>query len=229
LQHHSQARHRVCAYTMTGWKTLAVLFPGPRRFIIGALFAEPDRWWSLTELAGRSGISPKSARPHITRMLECGLIVQKQELGKVAFQADRSCPVFPDLSALVLRLTNAPGAGATVLVVEDQPATAQITRILLESWGYRVFEAHRPEDALQIFSQEPDIHLLLTDVYMPGMNGPELAHRMLASKPDLRIVLMSGDPGADGLPRGCAFLQKPFNPSGLARIVRRQLDRVNTA
>jgi len=177
------------------------------------------------EISGRAGMSPKSVRAHIHKFLECGLVCEKQEMGKSFFQADRTCPIFAELSALVVKLTNHPGGGATVLIVEDQPATAQITRILLESWGYRVLEAHTPDDARRLFSDDPEIHLLLTDVYMPGTNGPQLASELLNLKPELRVVLMSGDSMADSLPRGWAFLQKPFNPSGLARIVRRELDR----
>lgn len=209
---------------MTGWKALTILFPGARRFILGTLFSEPDRWWSMTELAGHAGTTAKSARPYMHKLLDCGLVRTKQEHGQAWFQPDRSCPVFPELSSIVLKLSSESG-GATILVVEDQPATAQVTRILLESWGYRVFETHRPEEALQVFGEQPEIHLLLSDINMPGMNGRQLAGEMRRRRPDLGVVFMSGDFVDDSLPRGCAFLQKPFNPNGLARAVRRELER----
>lgn len=209
---------------MTGWKALTILFPGARRFILSTLFSEPDRWWSMTELAGRAGATAKSTRPYMRKLFDCGLVRTKQEHGQTWFQPDRSCPVFPELSSILVKLSSESG-GATILVVEDQPATAQVTRILLESWGYRVFETHQPEEALRVFCQEPDIHLLLADVNMPGMNGHQLAGELRRRKPDLGIVMMSGDLADDSLPRGCAFLQKPFNPSGLARAVRRELER----
>jgi CheY-like chemotaxis protein len=209
---------------MTGWKLLAALFPGPRRFILGALFSEPDRWWSSGELASRAGITAKSARIYMCRLQSCGLVQMKQEQGQAWFQVDRSCPVHSDVASMMVKLS-ADSGGATILVVEDQPATAQVTRILLESWGYRVFETHRPEDAMRVFGEQPEIHLLLSDINMPGMKGGQLAGELRRLRPDLPVVLMSGDPGSDGLPRGCSFLQKPFNPSGLARIVRRELER----
>jgi CheY-like chemotaxis protein len=209
---------------MTGWKALTILFPGARRFILGTLFSEPDRWWSMSELAGRAGTSAKSARPYMLKLINSGLVRSKHEHGQAWFQPDRSCPVFPELSSILLKLSSESG-GATILVVEDQPATAQVTRILLESWGYRVIETHRPEEALRIFGEQPEIHLLLTDVNMPGMKGDQLAGELRRRKPDLRVVLKSGDLADDSLPRGCAFLPKPFNPSGLARTVRRELER----
>jgi two-component system, response regulator PdtaR len=208
---------------MTEWKALTVLFPGARRFVLSALFGEPERWWSMSELAAKSGVSAKSARPYLARLLDCGLLLTKQERGQVWFQPDRASPVYAELASMMVKLSGQ-ASGATVLIVEDQPATAQVTRILLESWGYRVLEAHRPEEALRIFEEQSDVHLLLTDINMPGMNGRELACELRRRKPELSIVLMSGDPGGDSLPRGCAFLQKPFNPSGLARIIRRELE-----
>jgi CheY-like chemotaxis protein len=209
---------------MIGWKLLANLFPGTRRFVLGALFSEPDRWWSVSELSIRAGSSAKSTRPYISKLQSCGLLRTKHEHGQAWFQADRSCPVYAELTSMMVKLS-AESGGATILVVEDQPATAQVTRILLESWGYRVLETHQPEEARRVFDEQPEIHLLLSDVNMPGMSGGELASELRRLKPDLAVVLMSGDLGADGAPQGCSFLQKPFNPGGLARIVRRELER----
>jgi CheY-like chemotaxis protein len=208
---------------MTGWKALTVLFPGTRRFILGALFAEPDRWWSLSELAGRVGMTARSTRPYLSRLLDSGLVHTKQEHGQPWFQPDRSSPVYAELASIIVKLSGETG-GEKILVVEDQPATAQVTRILLESWGYRVLEVHRPEEALRLFHEQPDVQLLLSDVHMPGMSGTQLASELRRQKPELSVVLMSGDLEVDGMPRGCAFLQKPFNPTGLARIVRRELE-----
>lgn len=208
---------------MTEWKALTVLFPGARRFVLSALFGEPDRWWSMAELAAKSGVSAKSARPYISRLLDCGLLLTKQDRGQLCFQPDRTCPVYAELASMMVKL-GGKSSGATILIVEDQPATAQVTRILLESWGYRVLEAHLPDEALRIFGEQPDVQLLLTDINMPGMSGRDLACELRRRKPELSIVLMSGDPGSDSFPKGCAFLQKPFNPSGLARIIRRELE-----
>jgi CheY-like chemotaxis protein len=186
------------------------------------LFSEPDRWWSISELSARADTGASSARSHIASLAESGLICRKREHGKVWFRADSQSPVFPELYSIVMKLTTQ--FGATILVVEDQPATARITSILLESRGYRVLEVHHPEEALRVFGAEPEIDLLLSDIHMPDMSGTQLAGELLKKKPGLRVVLMSGDV-AEPLPRGFAFLQKPFNPNSLARAVRRQLER----
>src|SRR6185437_14278457 len=110
-----------------------------------------------------------------------------------AYQADPECPIFDELRSIVAKLAPKSRCSQTILVVEDQPATAQITRILLESWGYRVLEARGGVEALGIYDQcDGAIDLLLTDVIMPGMNGPQLAEELLNRNPELRIVYMSG-------------------------------------
>src|SRR5580765_4020504 len=203
-------------------KALEVLFPGPRRSLFAAMFSEPSRWWSLQELAGRAGMQPASLRQHMTQLREAGIIREKVEAGRPWFQPDPACPVFEELRGILGKLLSKSDTAETILVVEDQPATAQITRILLESWGYRVFEAHSGEEAVALFSKDGDeIHLVLTDVIMPGMNGSELASRLLEMRPDLRVVFMSGYP-TDQLNRpDMAFLPKPFNPASLSRMIRK--------
>jgi CheY-like chemotaxis protein len=130
------------------------------------------------------------------------------------------------MQSIFTKLTAQTDGAETILVVEDQPATAQITRILLESWGYKVFEAHCGEEALRMFGSVADgIHLVLTDVIMPGMTGPQLAAELTRMKPDLRVVFMSGYPNDQLNGPGVAFLPKPFNPSSLSRMIRKVLDR----
>ena len=156
-------------------RALDVLFPGPRRQIFSAIYAEPERWWALAELAGRAGLQAASLRPHMAQLRDAGIVREKLEGGRPWFQPDPACPVFEELRAIVTKLTPSLDA-ETILVVEDQPATAQITRILLESWGYRVLEAHCAEEALSVFTSHAEaIHLVLTDVIMPGLNGTQLA------------------------------------------------------
>ena len=114
----------------------------------------------------------------------------------------------------------------TILIVEDQEATAQITRILLESWGYRVLEAHSGAEALDIFARDGDeVQLVLTDVIMPGMTGPQLARELWRKRPNLRVVFMSGYPADQLNDATAAFLPKPFNPASLSRMIRKELDR----
>ena len=121
--------------------------------------------------------------------------------------------------------TRATDGCETILIVEDEPATAQITRILLESWA-GVIEAHNGSEALSLFEErDEDIHLLLTDVLMPGITGPQLADEFLSRQPGLRVVFMSGYPSDELTGRNCSFLPKPFNPASLSKMIRRELDR----
>src|SRR5216117_166758 len=118
----------------------------------------------------------------------------------------------------------------TVLVVEDDPAVLSLSCRALESEGYTILCASDGADALRIVERHGgEIHLLLTDVVMPGMSGRELAEQMAARRAGIRILYMSGYPGDaavhhGNLVRGSAFLQKPFSPDGLARKVREALD-----
>ncbi|HSL51543.1 MAG TPA: response regulator [Candidatus Deferrimicrobiaceae bacterium] len=114
----------------------------------------------------------------------------------------------------------------TILVVEDEEEVRALARDVLEMNGYAVLEALDVADATRLAETHPGpIHLLVTDVVMPGASGPELAGRLRARRPDLRVLCMSGYPeSADGRIEGeagwNAWLQKPFTPDGLMRKVR---------
>ena len=205
---------------------LEVLFSGPRRVVLCAMFHEPTRWWSLFELAGRAGLQPSSVRNHMRALRNAGIVREKTDTGRVWFQADPNCPVFTELHSLVRKLHPRRDRAETILIVDDQTATAHITRILLESWGYHVFEAHSGAEALALFEEQHGaVQLVLTDTIMPGLPGTQLAAELIRRKPDLRIVFMSGylDDSPDG--HNAAFLAKPFNPISLSRTIRRELDR----
>jgi PAS domain S-box-containing protein len=119
----------------------------------------------------------------------------------------------------------------TILLVEDEPAVRELTRMVLSKRGYSVIEAMNPADAERLASRHgAEIHLLLTDVVMPGMSGHELAKRLTAQHRNLRVLYMSGYTynviAEDGtLEEGLSFLQKPFTPQVLAQKVRETLDR----
>ncbi len=119
----------------------------------------------------------------------------------------------------------------TILLVEDEPAILRLTTRALEAQGYAVLAASSPSAALLRAREHADaIHLLLTDVVMPEMNGRELAKRLMSLHPRLKCVFMSGytaDVIAKGgvLEEGVHFLQKPFAIADLAATVRRVLDR----
>ncbi|MCU1299979.1 MAG: hypothetical protein JWQ87_263 [Candidatus Sulfotelmatobacter sp.] len=119
----------------------------------------------------------------------------------------------------------------TILLVEDDPSLRALTVHMLESCGYSVLEASSGAVALEISRQQDiQIHLLLTDVVMPGMSGRVLADQMLAPSPHLLVLYISGytgqTVGAHGvLAEGSYFLPKPFTREALARKVREVLDR----
>jgi CheY-like chemotaxis protein len=118
----------------------------------------------------------------------------------------------------------------TILLVEDEPAVRELTRMVLAAQGYSVVEALSPEDAQRLSEvRGTQIHLLLTDVVMPGLSGRELARRVTARHPNMRVLYMSGYTqnviaGGGTLETGIAFLQKPFSPATLVEKVRDVLD-----
>ncbi len=123
------------------------------------------------------------------------------------------------------------GAGEPVLLVEDDPAVRAVARRALRSGGFRLIEAATPAEALAI-AEDPgvEIALLLTDVVMPGMNGRELADRVLPTRPGIRVLYVSGYSGGamahQGIvPDGASYLQKPFTPDALLRAVRATIDQ----
>jgi len=118
----------------------------------------------------------------------------------------------------------------TILLTEDAPALRGMARQILERYGYTVLEAPDGKEALLLALFRPGpIHLLLTDVVMPGMSGRELAERFTAHRPDVKVLYMSGYTD-DAVVRhgvlrpGIAYLQKPFTPESLALKVREVLD-----
>ncbi len=121
--------------------------------------------------------------------------------------------------------------GETVLVVEDEASVRKLVRTALEANGYAVLDAASGEEALDVArAHRGPVHLLLTDVVMPGMNGRELAGRITARYPEARVLFMSGYTddaiGRHGvLEPGTDFLEKPFAPAQVAGRVRAALDR----
>jgi signal transduction histidine kinase/CheY-like chemotaxis protein len=123
-----------------------------------------------------------------------------------------------------------PAGNETVLLVEDEPAILEVTGLMLESLGYEVLSADTPGKALALAETHETIHLLLTDVVMPEMNGKDLAGRVCAMYPNLKCLFMSGYTADviahhEVLDKGVHFLQKPFSKEELAARVRNVLDR----
>jgi CheY-like chemotaxis protein len=118
----------------------------------------------------------------------------------------------------------------TILLVEDESALLDMGRLMLESLGYMVLTAATPDEALRLSqSYTGRLHLLITDVIMPEMNGRELADRLLRLLPEVRLLFMSGYTGNaiahhGILDEGVRFIQKPFSIDDLAAKVREALD-----
>jgi CheY-like chemotaxis protein len=118
----------------------------------------------------------------------------------------------------------------TILVVEDEPSVLALSQRALEAQGYVVLAASDATTALRLVERHGGtIHVLLTDVVMPGMSGRDLADQLTTRRPGIRVLYMSGYPGDavvqhGELQAGSAFLQKPFSPDSLARKVRDVLD-----
>lgn len=121
-------------------------------------------------------------------------------------------------------------ARETILIVEDSKLLAKVTRDFLEADGYKVLMASSPKEAIEIAANHQDsIHLLLTDVVMPDMNGRELAEHLLAKRPEMRVLYMSGY--TNGIlsehsfrAEDAAFIEKPFSHEALSHKVRHTLN-----
>ncbi|MGM0611802.1 MAG: PAS domain S-box protein [Thermodesulfobacteriota bacterium] len=124
-----------------------------------------------------------------------------------------------------------PTGSETVLLVEDEPAILKMGRGLLEKLGYTVVTAEKPDDALRFAEEyEGKIHLLITDVIMPEMNGCDLAAKLSECSPGLKSIYMSGytaDVIAHHgvLEKGVHFIQKPFSIQDLAVKVRKAIEQ----
>jgi CheY-like chemotaxis protein len=125
-----------------------------------------------------------------------------------------------------------PGRGSeTVLLVEDEAGVRTLARLVLEKEGYTVIEAHNGCDALLLSQQHAgSIHLMATDIVMPNMSGPEVAKQLMALRPDMKILFLSGYTDDAIIRHGfidgdLPFLQKPFTKRALLKKVREVLDQ----
>lgn len=126
---------------------------------------------------------------------------------------------------------SATGGGETVLLVEDDEEVRFLLQSILKSDGYSVLEARDGETALRLAEAHAGpIHLILTDLHMPGMDGRRLAETLLSRHPGMKAMLMSGFPEEDvqqqegGWEIPICFLQKPFMPKSMLRQIRKAFD-----
>jgi PAS domain S-box-containing protein len=121
------------------------------------------------------------------------------------------------------------GGCETILLVEDEDSVRQLVRETLETCGYRVLQAANGQAAINLAARHPEpIHLIITDVVMPGLSGHDLVNQLLPARPNAKILYLSGytedavlNPNAPGPAK--AFLQKPFTLQNLSRKVREVL------
>ncbi|MGM0656810.1 MAG: response regulator, partial [Thermodesulfobacteriota bacterium] len=124
-----------------------------------------------------------------------------------------------------------PTGSETVLLVEDEPAILHMGRGMLEKLGYAVLTAEKPEEALRLAEEhEGRIHLLITDVVMPGMNGRDLSAKLSDCSPGLKTIYISGYTSNviahhGVLDEGVHFIQKPFSIQDLAVKVREAIEQ----
>jgi len=115
-----------------------------------------------------------------------------------------------------------PSDEATILLAEDDQGVRRLCNAILVSHGYRVLAAKNGKHAMDVAEAHMGpIHLLLSDLMMPELDGPDLAEQLRAVLPDVRVIFMSayGDGLAVSL-RGCPFIQKPFRADALVKTVR---------
>jgi PAS domain S-box-containing protein len=124
----------------------------------------------------------------------------------------------------------APRGVETVLLAEDDETVREFTRLVLEAQGYAVLEGAGGDEVLRVAAAHPGpVHLLVTDVVMPGMGGRALAEALRATRPNVKVLYVSGYTDDAVVRHGIveatdAFLQKPFTPLAMARKVRAVLD-----
>jgi two-component system, cell cycle sensor histidine kinase and response regulator CckA len=130
----------------------------------------------------------------------------------------------------VMEATSKVNGGETILLVEDEPTLLALTEKMLQRLDYNVLSVSSPEEALRIAMQHPEeIHLLITDVVMPRMNGRELSQSLASSFPNLKYLFMSGY-AADiisrhGMDEEAGFIPKPFTIVDLGIKIREVLDK----
>lgn len=143
-------------------------------------------------------------------------------------------PGAPDAEASVARTAVAPvelRGSETILLVEDEGTIRELVRKVLTGYGYHVLEATDTADAIRLSERHPGvIDLLLSDIVMPRMSGPELAQALVPFRPEMRVLYMSGfgnrlSTGFGSVSPAVALLHKPFTPAALATKVRQCLNR----
>jgi len=121
--------------------------------------------------------------------------------------------------------TNLPMGTETIILAEDYEMLRGVTRVLLESYGYRVIEAADGREAVKEFVRDPDsVDLVMLDVLMPNMGGREAYEEIAALKPGVKALFTSGSDEEEASLDGLEFIKKPSPPDALVRKIRMLLD-----
>ena len=130
------------------------------------------------------------------------------------------------LSACQIRMRPLPAIPKTILVVEDNAPLLGLVQTILEEAGFRVLTAATADDAVRLAGQSEKIDLLLSDVMMADVSGPDIALKLKEIWPEMRVILMSGYPGGEilVLNYGWHFIRKPFVPVQLVAKINEVID-----
>jgi two-component system, cell cycle sensor histidine kinase and response regulator CckA len=144
---------------------------------------------------------------------------------------DLSAPCGGSVSAASSNVSIASCHGSeTILIVEDQESIRLLTKSFLEQQGYTVLAAGNGLEALSVIDgYSGPIHLLLSDVAMPGIRGTEVAGRLLSSRPNTQVLYVSGYSQDEIVDPAAAFLQKPYRMEELGAKIRKILDNAHAS
>ena len=110
-----------------------------------------------------------------------------------------------------------------ILVVDDEPSVLRLVSNSLSARGYEVHAAGSPVQALDLVKTTPSFDLVVSDIIMPEICGPELIRRIKQMCPNIAVILMSAHIASEALPEHAAFLSKPFQMADLFSVVERKL------
>jgi CheY-like chemotaxis protein len=197
--------------------------------VLGRMF-EP--FFTTKELGKGTGLGLSTAYGIIRQ--SGGDIQVSSELGEGTFFTI-TLPLARQIQEEPVEADSVPGGTDTILLIEDEKQVRELVEQVLTRLGYTVLVARDPTAAIELckMHRQP-ISLLLTDIVMPHMSGPEIYQRIAVMVPGIAVLFMSGYMGDQLFARGvheeaAAFLQKPFTPVTLARKVREVLDNAGRA
>ncbi len=185
---------------------------------------------SRGELARKQLGSEEPLRRHLEELLSAAERATALTHQLLAFSRGRPLSLPPEALRAASMDEHAPRGSETVLLVEQHEAVRLVAREILEAQGYTVLEASQGAEALLLCARpDPPVQLVVAEVAMPDMTGPELARRLAKGGFEAKVLFVSGHADTDAAPddmleRDAAFLPKPFSPAALARKVREVLD-----